>query len=480
MFKHFASMVLVLSVVFARSAQAGGGNSCATDLNGDGAIGMDDLLLVVGAWGPCATPPDPCPADLAPAGGDGQVDIFDLLAVIGVWGPCPVGACWVPGNSCTVLTESGCAKASGAGWVQGGTCADSDADRIPDVYELNNCSAPAIPFAGTNPGLADTDGDLLKDGDELYGTLSGVDLAAMGCNPLRKNAMMEVDWFDDADGGAHTHRPSANACNLLIASFENSPVTNVCGGTGISLIIDYGQGGAFTGGNLIPGGDTVVLFDSEFNTYKAANFAANRNGLFYYSIHAHRYNSATNGSSGISEINGDDHMVTLMTFLSDSNVSKTMMHEYGHNLNLRHGGNQDLNYKPNYNSVMNYRYQFPGADTNCNASGDGSLNYSLGLNITLNENALNEAAGVCGSSPIDWNGNSVIDVANIARNINCNVGASTACGTSSGSCIDTTCGTLPDHNDWAAVVFTGLNHSDFAPPEVVTCDAPHDAPRDPQ
>ena len=81
-----------------------------------------------------------------------------------------------------------------------------------------------------------------------------------------------------------------------------------CGGTGITLVIDYGQGGVFTGGNAV-GADEVVLFDSEFNAYKAANFAANRNGYFYYELHAHRYNSATNNSSGIAELAGDGVLV---------------------------------------------------------------------------------------------------------------------------------------------------------------------------
>jgi hypothetical protein len=149
-----------------------------------------------------------------------------------------------------------------------------------------------------------------------------------------------------------------------------------------------------------------------------------------------------------------------------------MMHEFGHNLGLRHGGNENLNYKPNYNSVMNYRYQFPGADSNCNGVGDGVLNYSRGLNIALDENALLESAGVCGDGAIDWNGDGQIDPSPIVRNVNCSAGVAGACGESTSGCNDQTCGTLNDHNDWAAIVFTGLNHADFAPPEIINCEAP--------
>ena len=42
----------------------------------------------------------------------------------------------------------------------------------------------------------------------------------------------------------------------------------------------------------------------------------------------------------------------------------TLMHELGHNLGLRHGGDDDENYKPNYISVMNYLFQ-------------GGISYSL-------------------------------------------------------------------------------------------------------
>mgnify|MGYP001769098295 CR=1 FL=1 len=35
----------------------------------------------------------------------------------------------------------------------------------------------------------------------------------------------------------------------------------------------------------------------------------------------------------------------------------TLMHELGHTLGLRHGGNVETNDKPNYLSVMNYSFQ---------------------------------------------------------------------------------------------------------------------------
>lgn len=62
---------------------------CAPPPFGDNLVNINDLLQVIGDWGPCPVPPTPCPGDVDPPGGNGVVDINDLLAVIGGWGPCP-------------------------------------------------------------------------------------------------------------------------------------------------------------------------------------------------------------------------------------------------------------------------------------------------------------------------------------------------------------------------------------------------------
>ena len=64
---------------------------CPSDINNDNLVNVQDLLLVIAAWGGCPNPVD-CPADIAPAGppmGDDLVNVQDLLAVIGAWGACP-------------------------------------------------------------------------------------------------------------------------------------------------------------------------------------------------------------------------------------------------------------------------------------------------------------------------------------------------------------------------------------------------------
>jgi hypothetical protein len=53
------------------------------DLDGDGVVGITDFLLLLGAWGPCPDPPEPCPADLD---GDGAVGVTDFLILLANWG----------------------------------------------------------------------------------------------------------------------------------------------------------------------------------------------------------------------------------------------------------------------------------------------------------------------------------------------------------------------------------------------------------
>ncbi|MHC4970543.1 MAG: dockerin type I domain-containing protein [Planctomycetota bacterium] len=53
------------------------------DLDGDGAVGVTDFLLLLAAWGPCPDPPEPCPADLD---GDGIVSVIDFLILLAHWG----------------------------------------------------------------------------------------------------------------------------------------------------------------------------------------------------------------------------------------------------------------------------------------------------------------------------------------------------------------------------------------------------------
>ncbi len=54
---------------------------CPADVDGDGAVGIQDLLALLGSWGNTGGPAD--------VNGDGLVDVQDLLELLASWGPCP-------------------------------------------------------------------------------------------------------------------------------------------------------------------------------------------------------------------------------------------------------------------------------------------------------------------------------------------------------------------------------------------------------
>ncbi|MHC4981264.1 MAG: hypothetical protein ACYTGT_19950, partial [Planctomycetota bacterium] len=58
---------------------------CSCDLNGDGSVGVNDFLILLAAWGPCADCNN-CPADFD---GDCEVGVTDFLQLLANWGPCP-------------------------------------------------------------------------------------------------------------------------------------------------------------------------------------------------------------------------------------------------------------------------------------------------------------------------------------------------------------------------------------------------------
>ncbi len=56
--------------------------ACAGDIDGDGEVGIVDLLSLLAAWGAN-------PGHAADLDGDGVVGILDFLSLLDAWGPCP-------------------------------------------------------------------------------------------------------------------------------------------------------------------------------------------------------------------------------------------------------------------------------------------------------------------------------------------------------------------------------------------------------
>lgn len=253
-----------------------------------------------------------------------------------------------------------------------------------NIYAQINCTRSSLP---------DADCDGLADEWERARSYNGVTLA--DANPSKKDIYVELDYME-------FHKPRAGVIDAVISSFANAPVTNPSPSTpGIILHVDIGD--------QIPHDDSTS-FPTDFDALKNIWFSTDaqrtaKKDVYHYVIFAHSQ-TANPPSSGIAEQLGNDALVTLghsgwgvdsttgHTVGSVDQQSGTLMHELGHNFNLRHGGNVDENCKPNYLSVMSYSFQFSNYDS------DRPLDYSRKTQVKLDENALVEANGVSASDPV--------------------------------------------------------------------------------
>jgi hypothetical protein len=211
------------------------------------------------------------------------------------------------------------------------------------------------------------------------------------------------------------------------------------------------------------GGECTSQTSAQFSDLKAQYFHPTSNHEWHYAIFGYRGGFC---SSGVADLPGDDFFISMsdLPILDQLPRDRRLdieggrfMHELGHNLNLHHGGDEDLpNGKPNYLSVMNYSYQsgIPYAASPGSTTVVGwRLDYSEQSLPPLDENNLNESLGIqdpgstdivkffvppppdgvdCffslygwgrpalgpASGPIDWNQNGVTTDTNLAQSIN--------------------------------------------------------------
>lgn len=267
-------------------------------------------------------------------------------------------------------------------------CIDSDGDGLTDDWEING---------------ADTDGDPLHDKD--------LPLPAMGADPNHKDLFVEYDWVASA-------APTRVSLQAVKQAFAQAPVNaggvpNPDGLPGIHLWIDTGalvdqtareNGGGFGscvdgidndgdgntdgadtdclagdnlgGGNQLPGNPVICdMLDKggAYYTAKAGNFVQNRKGVFRYAIKAPPIKAPLcpgEPIGGRGEYGGNDFVIFNEDGAArpDLHPGSSFMHELGHNLGLDHGGGQRramsvngeefVNCKPNYVSIMNYDLAF--------------------------------------------------------------------------------------------------------------------------
>ena len=342
-------------------------------------------------------------------------------------------------------------------------------------------------------GVTDSDDDGIPDTAKLAGgSYGGQNLYAMGARPGQRDLFVHVDYLDSSDPGII---PNAAALNKITQAFRKQ-----------NIALHFDAGNLFSkkmdGSQHNLSGDishkrsyyacTQLRQPSQLSTgctslyaLKTAHMDIRRKPVFRYLLMANSQLASGNaGASGSAELLGDDFMVTqggwglkAGSMLLTNYQAATIMHELGHTLGLRHGGDEDATNKPNYPSVMNYFYQISGLPDlrsrgisqryyywltnyqNQSANGytpanpfpesaldDGpqsatfKIDYSDGRSAQLDESSLLEADLIGrGTAPgyfADWNGNGVQDSNRLSADINFSGSISV----------------LRDHNDWAAVV----------------------------
>ncbi len=351
------------------------------------------------------------------------------------------------------------------------------------------------PYCGRG-SQEDTDADGLLDIWETQGltvTIDGVDvfvdLPAMGANPNRKDIFVEIDYMENRGiclpfigcYFGHSHQPKPEAIARIVSAFANAPVSNPDGSTGISLHVDYGpdsvmnpltgeKWGSRSQANSLPHDDDLGSRNpdgnynwEEFDAIKSSNFSKARAPVFHYCVFAHNL-GGFGGTSGVSrDIGASDFIVSLGSWTGGvgtvNEQAGTFMHELGHNLGLRHGGDDHTNYEPNFLSIMNYSFQTRGLRIN---GQDGHFDYSRFTLPNLDENNLNETIGLNGGAAMNnygtryyCNGSDrIVSNANGPIDWNCN-GNSTNTNVQTDVNKDSNRGILRSYNDWNNLVFTG-------------------------
>jgi hypothetical protein len=345
----------------------------------------------------------------------------------GPQGACTTDLCVPTGGgraTCRHFDRARCAEARCQGTLFPGTDAtcqgpDIDEDGLADAWEISQIQPYTLESqpAGIDidcDGLLDEATDLVWPSDQL---------PEVG----KKDVYLQIDFMAPSAelGETESHEPDSLAIRNVVSAFASA---------GIALHVDpvhrsvphrnvvylgpdpEGEPLACRG----PAEETMDLYD-----IKRGSFDPKRTLAYHYALFGHFSScdspedcaacpSDPDGhtpsflSAGKAEQIGNDLIVSLggFAFIEDSNSQETkarweagtLLHQLGHSLGLEHGGEEKVDFKPNYLSSMNSRYQLagipsaelPGSVMMVEARADLSRK-ALG---PLDENALDEGAGL--------------------------------------------------------------------------------------
>jgi hypothetical protein len=361
-------------------------------------------------------------------------------------------------NSSSDWTQRTFGTFGGKNDVPASCTSDADSDGIPDCSEENSSS-----------------------------TFAGINLYSFGARTNQKDIFVEVDYMTSTDPGITPRKEALDKVKAVFAAQNYSIHFDVGdlidGASGIDPD-DYDLGG----GNSFDYSACLSLRKKDgcgayLDDVKYKNFDIARRTIFYYMLFGNSQNTdGSGGSSGRAEKPGNDSIVTIGSWNLNTNstsntntlnnyMAGTVLHEFGHNLDLGHGGNSSINYKPNYLSSMNYMYQLDGLppdnktgdryyftnyknNSDCGPIQDYSdlqsgpdtsgmvIGFSNGSGANLTESSQAESVGLGRTSPtkVDFNcDGDTDDTTNIDLNPKDDSGSNTSTDT------------LTDYNDWANI-----------------------------
>jgi DNA-binding beta-propeller fold protein YncE len=338
------------------------------------------------------------------------------------------------------------------------TPTEDDAGEHVITLRATDGDAHEVDFTFTVDVKGDSDGDGLSDlwETEGYTAPNGeyVPLHQMGADPYHKDVFVDVDYMrGEATNLIGTplifdHRPICAAMDEIKAAFAAAPVSNPDGTTGITLHVRVAQQADCSSSEITPRADFVAVLGSRdaaqnylwtappgssvihFDDLKDAQgiFPAELGYAVHYCVFAHTIAGSQTGMSR--GLDAGDFIVSLGSLMAVESIgldegttvtanpeaqAGTFMHELGHNLNLGHGGVDDVRQKPNYLSIMNKDFfQMQGliidgerGAIGGNHGSEGSRHYHFDYSRealpgwaghVLAESALDESVGLEGSA----------------------------------------------------------------------------------
>lgn len=168
------SKILNQLVDIAESMSSGSSGSCVSvqgDINGDGFVNVNDMLMVINSWGATSGPAD--------INGDGIVNVNDLLIVINNWGPAV---------SCQTLTVNIVVIGSGQGTVT---------SNPPGISCGTDCTENFL--TGSVVSLAATPGSGL-----IFSGWSGACAGTGACNVTMNQAQSVTATFNTQTASSYT------------------------------------------------------------------------------------------------------------------------------------------------------------------------------------------------------------------------------------------------------------------------------------